>query len=469
MPSIPFPILLAAAFDAAVLYGLWRLATRLPGGRMAPARRQAKTVEQELRTSIAMHRDLLPAGVLADLEGRLAALRAARRSARRPAWLRLRTRRASKALEAAIAAHAPKRRWPGLFALMETLVVTFGVAGGLRAYFLQPFKIPTGSMQPTLYGMHSEACAEPTLADRALPLKLLKWAFTGRWYRDVVAHRDGMLAVGGDHANAPGFALLSVAGEPYRIPTDAVLERGELDLDRFLPSLADDPYGTLRAQGRRVVHEGDRIWSGYVISGDQVFVNRLLWYLRPPRRDEIVVFATSASSLRADPAAAAADAGPDRAALVQRIPLLFGALHLAERPIPMLPAGQFYIKRLVGLPGETVSIDPPRLVVDGRPVDGCYGIDRETARGASPSGPSYAGYLNTGDPGMPPYARTFLATAEDSVRLGAGRDDAAYLPMGDNSRSSFDGRYWGPVPRRQMLGPAACVYWPLSVRWGRVR
>ena len=32
--------------------------------------------------------------------------------------------------------------------------------------------------------------------------------------------------------------------------------------------------------------------------------------------------------------------------------------------------------------------------------------------------------------------------------------------------SDFDARYWVPVPRTQMLGPAACVYWPLSVRWG---
>ena len=88
--------------------------------------------------------------------------------------------------------------------------------------------------------------------------------------------------------------------------------------------------------------------------------------------------------------------------------------------------------------------------------------------GASETGPAYAGYHNVLDDGMPmPDPRLpppYLGSPTDSIALG---DE--YLPMGDNTKNSFDGRYWGPVPRRQMLGPACCVYWPLSVRWGRVR
>ena len=90
------------------------------------------------------------------------------------------------------------------------------------------------------------------------------------------------------------------------------------------------------------------------------------------------------------------------------------------------------------------------------------GIARVEGMGPSATGPDYAGYRNVDDEGMPPHAPgCFLREAGDSIALG---DE--YLPMGDNTRSSFDGRYWGPVPRTQMLGPAACVYWPLSVRWG---
>lgn len=432
--------------------------------RRRAARKKAKSARAEAALLLAANRDLFPEDLKADLAAAAERLGAARRRERTAAGLAAALASEEPVLERARAA-APKRVAPGLTALVETLVVAFGVAMPFRAYFLQPFKIPTGSMQPTLYGRHSEKADAPDFFDRA-PLSWAKWLLTGRTWVDVVAHESGTLSRRYDRENDPGLMILSVAGETYKIPSDA-FERGEIDPERFGagPIAADNPLAARLAAQTRRVRKGERLWSGYVVSGDQVFVNRLLWNLRPPKRDEIVVFATGGRAVTTDPASVAADAaGPVRAT---RIPFFGFSLYAVDTPIPGLPPAEHYIKRLVGLPGETVSVDHPRLLVDGRPVEGCFGIDREAAMGASETGPAYAGYRNVLDGGMPavgPGTPVRLGSSGDAIALG---DE--YLPMGDNTKNSYDGRYWGPVPRRQMLGPACCVYWPLSVRWGRVR
>ena len=432
--------------------------------RLRAARKKAKAARGEAQLLLAANRDLFPEDLKSDLAASAARLKSARRRERTAAGLAAAVAAEDRVLERARAA-APKRVAPGLTALVETLVVAFGVAMPFRAYFLQPFKIPTGSMQPTLYGRHSEKADAPDFFDRA-PLSWAKWLLTGRTWVDVVAHENGTLSIRYDRDNDPGLVLLSVAGETYKIPSDA-FDRGEIDSSRFAPGpiAADNPLAArLAAQARRV-RRGERLWSGYVISGDQVFVNRLLWNLRPPKRDEIVVFATGGRATTTDPAAETAAAGG--ASRATRVPFFGLSLYALDTPIPGLPPAEHYIKRLVGLPGETVSIDHPRLLVDGKPVEGCFGIAREEAMGDSETGPAYAGYHNILDPGMPP------VSPQSPVRLGTPSDSIAlgdeYLPMGDNTKNSYDGRYWGPVPRRQMLGPACCVYWPLSVRWGRVR
>ncbi len=419
----------------------------------------------------------------------VSALRRARSSFSCPAALAHLVRRAEARTEA-IAAHAPPRIVPGaVHSLVETFVVAFGVAFAFRAYFFQPFKIPTGSMQPTLYGIHAEAHPEedfePDLFDSCAPLRFVKWLVTGREYVDVVAETPGLVRYE-DAPDEPGMMRVSIGSRTWTIPAHTTgFQRIDLAADRSV--LVSRPtIGAIRlvrtekgaaapvTERPTRVAAGDRLWRGYVVSGDQVFVNRFLWYLHPPRRDEIVVFSTSAPALclsREDAASAAAGAAAARL----EIPFFGLSLHLVERPIPGLPPAQFYIKRCVGLPGETISIEQSRLLVDGAAPEGCPGIDRVAAADTPlDGGPGYAGYL--------PVALVSGGSAvfqrQDDRRLSAraplGEEDDrmtigdAYLPMGDNTRSSYDGRYWGPVPRPQMLGPAACVYWPLSERWGRI-
>ena len=91
-----------------------------------------------------------------------------------------------------------------------------------------------------------------------------------------------------------------------------------------------------------------------------------------------------------------------------------------------------FIKRLVGLPGDTVEIKSGTLYINDKPLlDSTF---------------SQRYYYNRG-----PFAQEGQKTV---VPQGH------YFVLGDNSASSQDGRYWGFVPFKNMLGKALVIYWP---------
>ncbi len=282
---------------------------------------------------------------------------------------------------------------------LEVAVVAVAVAMGLRAYFIQPFKIPTGSMQPTLYGITSEEAASPSLLDR-FPLKLVKFVVIGDWYSVRRAAADGRIGEALMSPTDPSVVLFQIGGKRHKIPKDAVID----DNGRRNPHF----------HSAREVRKGDVLWAGVRHSGDHLFVNKVIWNFRKPRRDEVMVFKTDGIS-----------------GLVQ---------------------GTHYIKRMCGLPGETISINPPNLVIDNRPVTGLRGIDRVAAARDGYSGYQWAGHLDSENTAWP---------------QPLGGDE--YFALGDNTLNSADSRFWGAVPARNLVGPAVLVYWPLSSRWGLIR
>jgi len=70
---------------------------------------------------------------------------------------------------------------------VELIVVVVAIALGLRAYYLQPFKIPTGSMQPTLSGIIAKKINDP--APNIL-VQAFQFVTLGRTYADVVSEED---------------------------------------------------------------------------------------------------------------------------------------------------------------------------------------------------------------------------------------------------------------------------------------
>jgi signal peptidase I len=91
-----------------------------------------------------------------------------------------------------------------------------------------------------------------------------------------------------------------------------------------------------------------------------------------------------------------------------------------------------FIKRLVGLPGETVEIKEGYIYINDKPLLEPLFNQRY--------------YYNRGD------------LAREGERLVVPAD--SFFVLGDNSASSKDSRYWGFVHRQDILGKALLIYWP---------
>lgn len=115
-------------------------------------------------------------------------------------------------------------------------------------------------------------------------------------------------------------------------------------------------------------------------------------------------------------------------------------------PTPALKAVGFrdaFIKRVVGLPGDRVSIQEGRVFINGQLLDEPY-LDPTTFTGIDSCA------------GTPPFLERPQTIPADS-----------YLVLGDNRSNSYDGRCWGVVERSYIIGRAAVRFWP-SDRWGLI-
>jgi len=327
---------------------------------------------------------------------------------------------------------------------VEVLLVALAVAMGIRTFFVQPFKIPTGSMQPTLYGVTSmpdftkvnfwqenkaklqadireqfnlgDAIKVPTGWER------VKDWFAGNSYVHVVAQADGMI----EKISPMNRFLIFNLSQTFSI--------GGVEQTMWFPP----DYGEADLAHRagldpsHVYHKGDDIVKMMKVStGDHLFVDRFTYNFRKPERGEIIVFETQG--------------------------------------IQGLPQDQFYIKRMVVKPGERVQIGNDRhLLINGRRLDAST-PHFENVYGFNPNKPphesQFSGHVNgtvASTYGLYPNLAPNFPDAETIYN----NPDDSYMVMGDNTCNSSDSRTWGSFPAKNVIGKSFFVYWPITRRFG---
>jgi signal peptidase I len=328
------------------------------------------------------------------------------------------------------------------------------LAIAVRTFFFQPFRIPTNSMWPTYAGMTFELIE----GRKSVPERIRRWMFLGASHFNVQAQDGGTLkipiAAREDRMSPYGgilyykvvdtrkwFGLFSsqereytfVVGErqsTLRVPLEFCFD--DVALAALFPKARSwnevlDHSAPIRPlkiseNGRedRVNYFDTKIPKspGYdlfnfdLLSGDMLFGDKISYHFSPPKVGDPFVFRT--------------------------------------RNIDRLnDDDKYFIKRLVGLPGDVLQVRGSALYRNGRTIEGAeaFELNRKQIE-------KYPGYTNSG-------------ALEKDCEVEV--PDNCYFAMGDNSPNSYDSRGWGFVPDGEVIGRAIFVLYPFTRRWGWAR
>ena len=160
-----------------------------------------------------------------------------------------------------------------------------------------------------------------------------------------------------------------------------------------------------------------RIPSGSMLPtlkiGQRVLVNRLGNRFNDPKIGEIVVFHPPAGAEGTGDTCGDTNRSPGKA---------------CDKPTPQ-KASENFIKRVVGLPGDRLSIQNGHVIRNGKRESDSY---------------------------IAPCAGGSACNLPQTITVPPDH----YFMMGDNRGESDDSRFWGPVPRKWIIGGAFATYWP---------
>ncbi len=310
--------------------------------------------------------------------------------------------------------------------MVESIFVIMVVFLGIRTYYAQPFRIPTGSMQPSLNGIIVHPIDEvPGFAER-----MVNMVTKGSAYVDIVA--DNRKTIVGMDSQSKYFLLMETVihfddGSTATVPSapGAVLEYLR-ETGKYSVSPLGVSYGTFEV--------GEPIIRARADAGDMIIVNRMAYHFRKPERGETFVFDTRGINTKG------------------------GSSSMADQS-----AGTHYIKRLAALPGDEIRIEKPQLFINNevakewtfQRVMDCQKPYNETGYNGLSQRTQPLSYLLEG------VSKT-LANPTSPANM------REYVALGDNTINSLDSRYWGTVKQFNVVGPAAFTLWPFTSHWGLI-
>ncbi len=146
---------------------------------------------------------------------------------------------------------------------------------------------------------------------------------------------------------------------------------------------------------------------------------------------------------------------------------------LVFRPPPPDDTTMMLVKRLIGMPGDTIQMRNQVVYIDGKRLDEPYVKHTDSKDSSYPWMAWQKAYL---EPGVD--KSTYSPTRDNWGPLIIPKD--RYFMMGDNRENSFDSRYWGLLPGERLEGRAEFLYfsynknsykpfpWIREIRWGRI-